>query len=239
MKVVVFSYGGRFAHFLRAEATANALTYPVPPRTVLLGLAGAILGMRKDSVQAVLADAKFAIGGALPQRFWHKANMRKNLPAQLPRSVKKSDKGTSKAEKNTRIPQEWLWKPNYRVWAAFPDSHHEEFADRIRDRRWHFCPCLGLSEMLADVEWVADQEASQLPRGNHEVSSAVELSAASVDAQQANSNGLGVHRIRMPRDVTIERVFTHANYVLERNGLPVPVETKNAWQAGDQAIMFM
>ena len=239
MKVVVFSYSGRFAHFLRAEATANALTYPVPPRTVLLGLAGAILGMRKDSVQNVLPEAKFAIGGALPERFWHKANMRKNLPAQLPYSVKKSDKGTSKAEKNTRIPQEWLWKPNFRVWASFPNSHHDEFADRIRERRWHFNLCLGLSEMLANVEWEADVEAKQLSKGNHEVSTAVDLSAASVDAKRANSNGLGVHRIRMPRDVSADRVFTHANYVLERDGLPVPVETENAWQAGTEKVMFL
>ena len=168
MKVVIFSYRGRFAHFLRAEATANALTYPIPPRTVLLGLAGAILGMKKDTVQEVLVEARLAVGGALPERFWHKANMRKNLPAQLPRTVKKTDKGSSKAEKNTRIPQEWLWKPAFRVWAAFPDAIHDEFAGRIRDKRWHFSPCLGLSEMLADVEWAADESAKELPMGKHE-----------------------------------------------------------------------
>lgn len=239
MKVVAFTYGGRFAHFLRAEATANALTYPVPPRTVLLGLAGAILGLPKDTVQTVLADAKFAVGGELPERFWHKANMRKNLPAQMPRTIKKTDKGTSKAEKNTRIPQEWLWKPVYRIWAAFPDSHHGEFADRLRERRWHFSPCLGLSEMLAEVDWSADADAAQLPAGRHEVSSAIDLAAGTVDARSANEGGLSVHRIRMPRDVTSDRVFAHANYVLERLGRPVPVETENAWQVADENIMFL
>ena len=239
MKVVAFTFSGRFAHFLRAEATANALTYPIPPRTVLLGMAGAIWGMRKDSVQEVLADAKFAVGGALPERFWHKANMRKNLPAQMPRTIKKTDKGSDKVEKNTQIPQEWLWKPSYRIWAAFAESHHGEFSERLRERRWHFSPCLGLSEMLADVVWTADIESTQLSLGRHEVSTAIDLDAASVDAQAANTGGLNVHRIRMPRDVTPDRVFTHANYVLERLGRPVPVETQNAWQAENENIMFL
>ena len=108
MRVVAFRYYGRFAHFLRAEATANALTYPFPPRTTLLGMIGAITGMPKDTAQVELANARFAVGGRIPGRFWHKANMRKNLPAPLNLQVKKSEKGSSKAEKNTRIPQEWL-----------------------------------------------------------------------------------------------------------------------------------
>ena len=128
MKVVTFRFGGRFAHFLRAEATANALTYPFPPRTVLLGVIGAITGMPKDTAQVKLADAKFAVGGRLPDRFWHKANMRKNLPAPLNLQVKKSEKGSSKAEKNTRIPQEWLWNPSFKVWAAFPEQVHDDVA---------------------------------------------------------------------------------------------------------------
>ena len=38
MRVVRFRYQGRVGHFLRAEMNASALSYPVPPRTALLGL---------------------------------------------------------------------------------------------------------------------------------------------------------------------------------------------------------
>ena len=49
MELINFRLSGRFAHFLRAEASASALSYPVPPRTVILGILGAVLGLSKDN----------------------------------------------------------------------------------------------------------------------------------------------------------------------------------------------
>lgn len=239
MKVVSFQFRGRFAHFLRAEATANALTYPFPPRTVLLGMIGAIVGLPKDTAQVELADARFAVGGRLPDRFWHKANMRKNLPAPLSFEVKKADKGTSKAEKNTRIPQEWLWKPDFKIWAAFPSSIHDSIAERIREKRWHFTPCLGLSEMLAELEWIGEFDAEQLSSASHEIASTVPLGSAEVDSKLVAERKLAVHRVRMPRDVTTDRVFSHADYLAERDGNVIPAATEVAWQVGSDKVLFL
>src|SRR5918995_594562 len=58
---VVFEYAGRFGHFLRAEASVSALSYPVPPRTVLLGVIGAVLGLEKDTPQVELAEALISV----------------------------------------------------------------------------------------------------------------------------------------------------------------------------------
>src|SRR6266581_3122980 len=84
MRVVSFRYWGRVGHFLRAEMNASALSYPVPPRTVLLGLLGNVLGMVKDQAPLVLAEAMIAVGALKsrqgvtypPQRHYHKANIR-------------------------------------------------------------------------------------------------------------------------------------------------------------------
>ena len=50
MEVVTFVWQAKYGHFLRAESNVNALTYPVPPRTAVLGLLGAILGLEKDAL---------------------------------------------------------------------------------------------------------------------------------------------------------------------------------------------
>src|SRR5262249_11706430 len=163
MNVVCFDYRAKFGHFLRAEANANGVTYPVPPRTVLLGLLGAILGLDKDAPQAVLGQADVAVGGPVPRRFWHKTNVRKVPPAPLPLVVKRSMKPKESArEKNFRFPQEWLWRPAYRVWAALPQPYHTDLVDRLQQRRWHFTPSMGLSEMLAEVEFVRHVWAERL-----------------------------------------------------------------------------
>ena len=43
----------------------------------------------------------------------------------------------------------------------------------------------------------------------------------------------------MPREVTTDRVFDHANYYLEMLGRPIPVRTRNAWSFHGEAIVFL
>ena len=78
MKAIHFNLSGRFAHFLKAEAGVNALSYPIPTRTILLGMIGAVLGLEKDTPQVILEPAYFAIQGKMPQRHWHRAKLRKD-----------------------------------------------------------------------------------------------------------------------------------------------------------------
>src|SRR4051794_6399519 len=161
MRVVHFHYRGKVGHFLRAEANVDGLTFPVPPPTALLGLAGAVLGLGKDQPQEKLAGARFAVAavGRLPLRFWHTTNVRKDPPAPLPVRVKRTDRGSSSEQRNMRFAQEWLWRPEYRVWAALPAPYHGELAARLVERRWHFTPCLGLAWMFAELDEAEEMEA--------------------------------------------------------------------------------
>jgi CRISPR-associated protein Cas5h len=239
MHVVCFRYSGKVGHFLRAEANANGVTYPVPPRTVLLGLVGALLGLEKDNAQVKLAGAELAVGGELPKRFWHKTNVRKDPSAPLAYRVKKTDKGSSSDQRNFRFPQEWLWKPSYRVWASLPGDHHPELAGRLKERRWHFSPCLGLSEMLAEVELLGEFEVERLPGGRHAVASVVRQDSGRIDVEAACAGGLTLTSLRMPAEVTAERVFTHRSYWVEFAGRPFPIETGQAWLCGGEALVFL
>lgn len=99
--VVVFEYAGRFGHFLRAEASVSALSYPVPPRTALLGMIGAVLGLEKDTPQVELKNAMIAVSGRIPETHWHRVKLRKDPPSALPRKVKAGAKGSSTDERAT------------------------------------------------------------------------------------------------------------------------------------------
>jgi CRISPR-associated protein Cas5h len=235
MRVVCFRYSGKYGHFLRAEANANGITYPFPPRTALLGLVGAVLGLEKDEPQVRLADAKLAVGGVPPQRFWHKTNVRKDPPAPLPFAVKARDKGTSSEQRNFRFPQEWLWRPDFRVWAALPGDDHAELADRLRERRWHFTPSLGLAFLFADLEFVAESDAEPLPDGMHTV---VSLSPHRPEPTPVEA-GLGLVSLRMPATATADRMFTHKGYWFEHKGRPFPVRAADAWRIRSETVMFL
>lgn len=239
MEIVEFSYSGRFGHFLRAESTVNAMTYPVPPRTAILGLIGAVMGFQKDTLSSRIADAQVAVSGPVPETYWHKANMRKNIPSLLNQKIKKTEKGSRKDEKNTRIPQEFLLKPTYQISVSLQDELHGEFCERIKSRRWHFSPCLGLSEHLADLTWVACFKAKQLKSGIHCINSVLTASSVRLQTAQIRDERLVMQRLRMSQSVTEDRVFSHSNYFLERSGKPIPVETDQAWEIGDRKVLFL
>lgn len=248
MRVVRFRYHGRVGHFLRAEMNASALSYPVPPRTALLGLIGNILGLSKDEAPRVLSGAAIGVRGKVPRKHYHHANVRKEFPAALPlwmkpaRTVDGTEDHTG-AGFVSQVVQEWLLDPNFVVYAASPDPRGwiADLEARLRSGRTHFTPCLGLAWMLARVEWGEAHDGEPLPHGVHDVATVcprrdgneLELS------QLADRQHHAVQEVRMPSDVTPDRVFVHANYYLEMQGRPIPVRTANAWSSGEEAIIFL
>lgn len=248
-EAVVFRCGGRFGHFLRAEASVSALSYPVPPRTALLGMIGAVLGLEKDTPQVELADALISVAGPIPRTHWHRVKLRKDPPTPLPRSVKKGAKGSSAPEKATLIKQEWLFNPSYTVTACLPDRYHGELVSRLREGHWHYSPCLGLSEMPARLEYVEECTASPLSSGSEvHCTSVARGGSATINGRgtleaSANNEPLAILPLRMPREVTTDRVFTHADYMVERSGLPMPLRADDAYEissdTGTRVVIFL
>ncbi len=249
LPVIVFRYRARFGHFLRAEASVSALTYPVPPRTALMGMIGAVLGLPKDTPQVELRESRIAVCGAVPQRHWHRVKLRKDPPAALSMRVKRGSTGQKNPapEMATLNKQEWLFKPDYEIVASLPSTYHEEFTDRLRNRRWHYQPCMGLSEMLADLEFVSDGKATLLPPDSNVLCESVArlTEGTSINRRRTVEGGvpLAMLPLRMPREVTSGRVFSHADYLIERSGRPMPLISDAACrvetQERERTVIFL
>ncbi len=241
MKLICFRLSGRFGHFLRAEAAVSALTYPVPPRTAILGIIGAVLGIGKDQPQKLLEPAFIALQGKLPETFWHKTKLRKDPPNPLPLRVTKNQKAdkSTKPEKASLIWQEWLFNPCYTVWAGIPQPYQDDLEIRLIEKRWYFQPCLGLSEMLAELEYLSTDKVSPLPEAVYHVSSVVSQDKCTLDMNKVFSDDLVIHQLRMPRAVSPGRVFYHASYFMERDGKPIPVKTDCAFQYKNDVLVFL
>lgn len=239
MKVVHFIYKGKFAHFLQAEYSASAASYLFPPRTVLLGLMGAILGLEKDTPQKELQEASFAVSGKIPQTHWHWANLRKEPPALLDTVIKAKAKGSSSPEKNTIIAQQWLFYPEYEIWASLPEPWHEKLVDRLKRKAWYFCPSMGLSEMIADLEYQKESQAVSLDQGIYSISCLTSQDNAKVDIERAAKEDIHLKLLRLPRAVTEQRVFSHAFYWVEKDNKCIPIQTDKAWKIDDRYITFL
>jgi CRISPR-associated protein Cas5h len=208
---------------------------------VIIGILGAILGITKDEPQVVLEPAKIAASGKLSKTHWHRAKLRKDPPALLPHVIRRTVKPerATRPEEATLILQEWLFKPAYTVWVSIPEPYHSSLEFRLRERRWHFTPYLGLSEMLADIEYLGSEEGCPLPKGTYDVMSVFPQDLGEIDMKQAFQRELAIHRLQMPRSVTPDRVFHHATYLTEREARAIPVVTDQAYGLADRTVMFL
>jgi len=243
LRGVRLRWRGRFGFFLRAEAPVVGLGYPLPPRTAVLGLVANVLGLEKDALATELADAHVAVSGRLPRTHWHACNLRKVksarlLPASF--SAAKPVELMASEESNTQSRQEWLVDPCFEVVASLPERWHDDFAARVREGRTHFTPCLGLSEMLATVEWIADEELTALPAGEHRVVTvARDHEATRLDAGAVLREATRVLSIALPRSVTAERRFSHAVYYAAPEGDGLPVRSAEAWMGSTGPLVFL
>lgn len=232
MQVLSFRWYAKYGHFLRAEANVNALTYPLPPRTAVLGLLGALLGLAKDSLPEVLGNAYVAITfrHGLPPKFWHRVKLRKDPPTALSYTIKARQKAerSGTAEKASLHLQEWLWRPEFEIHVALPDQPEcfAELVARIEQQRWHFSPCMGVSELLAQVRFLQCCEAIPVTQTPVHLSG---LGPKPALQRLVVADNLGIQLLRMPYQVDSHRVFQHCDYYLEYQGRTFPVETQQAW----------
>lgn len=239
-KCIVFEYKGKFAHFLKAEANASAPSYPFPARTVLLGLVGAVLGLTKDSPQRLLKNANFAVFGKAETTHWHTATLHQTYPAPLALSVSRKSKGTSGDKKlPKRIAQEWLYNPKFIVFVQLPEEYHSQFDYRIRNREWYFSPCLGLSEMMADLVFIDSVKTEQLEEGTYNIETLVRKTQVEFDITTMMEKNLVIKSMRMPRDVSDKREFFHEQYLYEANGKALCLKTASAYRVGDRIISWL
>ncbi|HHV71618.1 MAG TPA: hypothetical protein GXX38_03270 [Clostridia bacterium] len=92
---------------------------------------------------------------------------------------------------------------------------------------------------MADLEYKETVLIKKLPKGNYVVNGLIRQEYAKLDIQKIYEENLSLQIIRMPRQVSPDRVFEHAEYLFEMNGRPVPVETAEAFGGGGKAWLFL
>ena len=155
MRVLAFKLEGDFAHFRRHFTTSSPLTHCLPPPSALRGIVGAILGLAPQAFPEKLSSEKSRFGVRLlaPVK---KIRLGLNyLDTKDGAWVVKPPKGRL----HTQVRVEFLKDPAFEVF-----FHHEEKAlmdelsERLKNHRTVYTPYLGISECLANFEFLWDEE---------------------------------------------------------------------------------
>lgn len=228
---VIFDVAADIAHFRRQYAVTTALTYPVPPRTALCGLVGAVLGLPKNDSLTDLSDdaAIFGLQIIQPVRTSHvsinlvdtKDNRTFRLKAVNPRTTKR---------------YEVIREPRFRVMFSHL-KHGPRLAEALNNGETTYTPCLGLAWMIA---WFEDKyriENGELIGGDTSVQRLISPVRSDDVQGEIRWNHKGLYqRVRMPAEMQPDRSVTrYQSYIIDTTGNAIETTLKNHWRLDDGA----
>lgn len=217
---LVFDVFGEWAHFRRYYTTTSPLTFPAPPRTTIIGLLGAILGIDKDQNPESFSPEKCRVAVCILnpiQTFRLKENWRQGASGP-------------EAFATARVPVELVRNPGYRIFVQHSDATLlAKFRKYVENGESHYTPCLGITECLAEISFVNWLKPGDFEEGNLGAvlcASVVPRSAAdpNLPAMEGHTYHLVEHTF--PYVGTFDRRFIHHRVLMERNGQPFPVIAK-------------
>lgn len=147
-KILVFDISSEFGHYRKFNTTTSPLTYPIPTRTAITGMLGAIIGTDRYSFYEIFSKKTtgIAIQVLNPVK---KVNMGFNLLDTKYSFFELKPLG------KTRVGYELLKQPRYRIY--YSSDNEDVFSDvctRIKENKHYYSPYLGLSQFTAKIEFV-------------------------------------------------------------------------------------
>jgi len=223
-KVLVFDVWGDYAHFRKYYTTSSPLSFSIPPRTALIGLISAIVGLDKEEYLSRMTKKKALVSLRILQPV-KKIRLGINLINTKDGYWIPVKRGFH--EPRTQIRFEFLKDPKYRIYFR----HREE--DLYRSLRQNlslhksvYTPYLGISELLANFEYVGEFAIVEMLR-EEELSYIHSVLPLDTISEIKLLEGYKFFKERIPTEMLPGRVVTEYREVLyEAGGKPIQARVK-------------
>lgn len=224
MKFLIFDVFGDYAHFKKYYTTSSPLTFSIPPRTALIGLVGAIIGLKKDEYFDFMCKDKARIAVRIINPI-KKVRIGLNL-------VNTKDNywipiKSRSHEPRTQIYFELLKDPRFRIYFSHIDLH-EQLKNFLQEHKSVYTPYFGISELICDCQYIDEVEVDK--EFSHaeflDINSVVPIDEATeFDLLQP---GKKFFKERIPTEMLKGRIVTEYRDVLyEINGKTIKGRLKN------------
>nr|WP_233563251.1 type I-B CRISPR-associated protein Cas5b [Haloarcula sp. Atlit-7R] len=176
-----FRLSGPWGHFRRVEGNTVKTTYRIIPRTTVAGLLAAVLGIGRNQYYDLFGPESSAMA------IEPVSELRTiNLPVNNLTTSQEGLKGVNTrgkvsvyypdpTEDRQRTNYEVLVEPEYRIDLWLDDEEkYDELREYLSEGKSYYTPSLGLSEYLADIEYLGEYEVTAVAQSEpHAVDSAV------------------------------------------------------------------
>jgi len=236
-----------WAHFRRVEGNIVKQTYRIIPRTTVAGLLAAILGIERDGYYELFASGKslIAVEPLVPLRT---VNVPMNTLSTaeedintVPRRGKLRIGLPDPTQPRQQHNYEMLADPAYRldVWLSDEDRY-EALRSKLEAGESHYTPSLGLSECLADVEFLGEYGIAPVEPGEElSVASAVPEALDSVRVEAGSRYRVERSPAFMMADSGGRKTTAFVSYTYDPAGDPLRVSDVRASRVDGRMVMFV
>ncbi|RRJ27528.1 type I-B CRISPR-associated protein Cas5b [Halocatena pleomorpha] len=250
-KCLSLAVAGDWGHFRRIDRTVTKQTYRVPPRTTVAGLLAGIVGVGRDGYYDVFAEESSAIAIEVCSELRTVAMPSLGLGTN-PSETFDDAGGTGQRTVKVRFPDStdnrqlhgyhYLVNPVYRIDVAVEDpAFYGTLRHRLRNGCSYYSPTLGLSELLASVEWVGEHEPDPV-----ETNDTVAIDSVLPDGVDAivPTAGTSYSVERVPGFMTVDSGGRHTtgfiNYAFVPDGSPLQVapDEIHPVNVNDRTVIF-
>ncbi|HDK25687.1 MAG TPA: type I-B CRISPR-associated protein Cas5 [Candidatus Atribacteria bacterium] len=229
-KVLVFDVWGDYAHFRRFYTTTSPLSFPIPPRTALCGLIGAIIGLEKEGNDYLnyfsIEFAHIALRLLNP--------IKKTVIAENLINTKNArGPGMNLITNRTQIRFEFLKDQKYRIYFYYTDEEDDSLYQKLKynltNHKTKYTPCLGLSENIANFKFIGEFKIKNLspPDVHIPISTVIPLQKISQDSGISFEREGEYFSIRVPVELNTKRVVTkYRDIIFDRKGRPIKAKLK-------------
>jgi len=234
-KILVFKLWGDYAHFKKFYTTTSPLTFEFLPPPTLFGIISAVIGLDKTEYLNHFQN---------PDEF--------KLAVRIINPVKKvrwtenlidTKHHFWRIKNRTQIRTEFLKDPAYMIYFRHNDPFiYDRLKEKLLSHHSVYSICLGLSELLANFEYIGETEIES-------VLSEQEIDLLTVLPESYLRDETSIHfegnreifKINYPILMQPNRIVNKREDILfERNGRPITCILKKSWntEAGEHLVFF-
>jgi len=216
MKILAFDIWGDYGHFRKFYTTSSPLTFSFPPPSTIKGIIGAILGIDKTEYLKVFNSQECKVSVRLINPI-KKIRIGLNLINTkdgywIPFKKKHH-------EPRTQIRTEFLKDPHFRLYFTHTNKEiFDKFTNFLKEHKSVYTVSLGLSELIADFEYIDILETEKCTNFSSEVVSPFSSSNLLENTLQIEE-GKKYFKEKMPVIMNSDRIVEqYDNIIFEPTG---------------------
>jgi len=236
MSFVAFKLTGDYAHFSHPATIYSSLTYPIPPKTAIMGFLGALIG---EEEYYKLRDIKYSIK-------INKAIIKKSFVFNGIKSALSSNmhikEGWQDSSFKKQFYRELICSPSYTVFidlSLLNKRYQEKISNYLKEHKIAFTPYLGINFCLADFEWIEIEHISRVKDKMSEINTFTLKDDFKFDIE---NYGVKLTTANMACDVEKGRVFKEFREFIIEIGGENSIQSKNRdniYQINSDRVYFV